>query len=41
MTESRTLKLALAKVSAEVDGAFDRLLQVPADARARVDEAMR
>jgi farnesyl diphosphate synthase len=41
MTESRTLKLALAKVSAEVDGAFDRLLQVPGDSRARVYEAMR
>jgi farnesyl diphosphate synthase len=41
MTESGTLKLALARVSADVDRAFDRLLQVPADARARVYEAMR
>jgi farnesyl diphosphate synthase len=41
MSEHRTLKLALAQVSAEVDRAFDRLLQVPPDPRARVYEAMR
>jgi farnesyl diphosphate synthase len=41
MTESGTLKLALARVSADVDRAFEQLLQVPQDARARVYEAMR
>ena len=41
MSGSPTLSLALARVSADVDDGFDRLLAVPADARARLYEAMR
>jgi len=39
--EPATLAAALADIGAEIDGAFDRLLRVPADARARLYEAMR
>jgi farnesyl diphosphate synthase len=41
MTGSATLKLALARVSADIDHGFDRLLPIPPDARARLYEAMR
>ena len=41
MIASFTLESALARVSADIDHAFDRLLPVPADARARLYEAMR
>src|SRR5688572_28595023 len=41
MTAANTLGLALARVSAEVDRAFDRLLAIPPDSRARLYEAMR
>ena len=41
MTPANTLGLALARVGAEVDRAFDRLLAVPPDSRARLYEAMR
>jgi farnesyl diphosphate synthase len=41
MSGSPTLKLALARVSADVDHGFDRLLAIPTDARARLYEAMR
>ncbi len=41
MTGSRTLKLALARIGAEADRGFDRLLQEPPDSRARLYEAMR
>jgi farnesyl diphosphate synthase len=41
MTGSHTLKLALARIGAEVDRGFDRLLQEPSDSRARLYEAMR
>ncbi len=36
-----TLQSALAEIGGEIDGAFDALLPVPADARARLYEAMR
>lgn len=41
MNRSPTLTLALARVSADIDHAFDRLLPIPPDARARLYEAMR
>ena len=41
MSASRTLQLALAQIGAEVDRAFDRLLQIPPDPRAKLYEAMR
>ena len=41
MTAGPTLKLALARVSADIDGAFDRLLAIPPDSRAPLFEAMR
>ena len=41
MTESPTLKLALARVSADIDRAFERLLPIPTDGRATLYEAMR
>jgi len=41
MSGGATLKLALARVSADIDRAFDRLLPVPPDARGRLYEAMR
>ena len=39
--EPVTLAAALAEIGREIDGAFDRLLRVPADARGRLYEAMR
>jgi farnesyl diphosphate synthase len=41
MSGSPTLTLALARVGADVDHGFDRLLAIPTDARARLYEAMR
>lgn len=41
MNRGPTLTLALARVSADIDHAFDRLLPIPPDARARLYEAMR
>ena len=41
MTGGGTLQLALARVSADIDHAFDRLLPTPQDGRARLYEAMR
>jgi len=41
MTAGPTLKLALARISADIDGAFDRLLAIPADSRTPLYEAMR
>jgi farnesyl diphosphate synthase len=41
MTGSPTLKLALARVSADIDHGFERLLPIPKDGRARLYEAMR
>jgi farnesyl diphosphate synthase len=41
MTAGPTLKLALARIGADIDGAFDRLLAMPADSRAPLYEAMR
>jgi len=41
MTRSPTLKLALARVSADIDHGFERLLPIPQDGRARLYEAMR
>ena len=41
MTAGGTLKLALARIGADIDHAFDRLLPTPQDSRARLYEAMR
>jgi farnesyl diphosphate synthase len=41
MSAGGTLKLALARVSADIDRAFDLLLPIPPDGRARFYEAMR
>lgn len=41
MNRGPTLTLALARVSADIDHAFDRLLPIPPDARARLYKAMR
>jgi farnesyl diphosphate synthase len=41
MTRDASLELALARVSADIDQAFQGLLPVPPDARARLYEAMR
>jgi farnesyl diphosphate synthase len=41
MSARPTLTLALARVSADIDHAFERLLPIPADARGRLYEAMR
>jgi farnesyl diphosphate synthase len=41
MTRGASLELALARVSADIDQAFEGLLPIPSDARARLYEAMR
>ena len=41
MTRGASLELALARVSADIDQAFQGLLPIPPDARARLYEAMR
>ena len=41
MTRDASLELALARVSADIDQAFEGLLPIPPDARARLYEAMR